>query len=812
VEVLCVSQGKDGMMWQKGKLAAKSVDGNTGATCVLGLVDAKSCSVCGGHKQRPLFDVKPIKLGKVPEEAEVVKGHGYRVPVVYRIIQCQHCGFIYVANQQGDLSSLYESEYFERSSDKRRMKLATARQEMRAIREVIGADIGRELKMVDCGPGDGYHLEIAQSEFGWDAEGVDVSDAAINNCSSRGLVVKKGTLKEQEYEGNSIDLVTLFATVEHLTDPRGEIEEINRILKPGGHVVLTRLPNLDSEVGAAQGSEYYDIKVGHLNYFSPGTIRRLLEEKGFEVVFIKTTVNDWIVEEHRNGRISDEDFNRIMQNKEAIEQSGRGELVTVVAKKVYGRDEKKPVSQGSHLVRKVKGDEAEKPLYDFTINEKGELSGDDDVYAPTLKLCMERLIHIYGLGILTRIKNIQVIENLNGGNLYPIGRAPLASYKDDILKIDVLAFENGPWILFEEIEHEFIESIAGLIPGDNEILADIVSTYRNVLRFLNPNDGITNTRFKYDVPVYQEGILSVLRAPANPIDPDGEYLALLERLLKLKEQDKLSEDEIIVRVVQYIMRTKLYEKVRQQLGLEDDIAKKIRDMDPKLDDALSIFNEITKAKNSVDLMDKIRRTSRGTIIVTKTFTGLRAKGLEKISKGLAEIVGALVKQVNNTDKLSAMLTNKDTTKKYIFVNSDGLNRLKEAMGEKDYQAVVDNLERNNIELVTEMPEEVALENVIRLVEDPDVLKDMPKIEGMYYLPMPYTRSAVYMAANIIQAKGDLSLIPLVRELIKDLYKELSEDDLRLLITQPWTILPKINPVIQEINEIREEIFEIERAA
>jgi hypothetical protein len=235
-------------------------------------------------------------------------------------------------------------------------------------------------------------------------------------------------------------------------------------------------------------------------------------------------------------------------------------------------------------------------------------------------------------------------------------------------------------------------------------------------------------------------------------------------------------------------------------------------MDPKLDDALSIFNEITKAKNSVDLMDKIRRTSRGTIIVTKTFTGLRAKGLEKISKGLAEIVGALVKQVNNTDKLSAMLTNKDTTKKYIFVNSDGLNRLKEAMGEKDYQAVVDNLERNNIELVTEMPEEVALENVIRLVEDPDVLKDMPKIEGMYYLPMPYTRSAVYMAANIIQAKGDLSLIPLVRELIKDLYKELSEDDLRLLITQPWTILPKINPVIQEINEIREEIFEIERAA
>jgi hypothetical protein len=133
------------------------------------------------------------------------------------------------------------------------------------------------------------------------------------------------------------------------------------------------------------------------------------------------------------------------------------------------------------------------------------------------------------------------------------------------------------------------------------------------------------------------------------------------------------------------------------------------------------------------------------------------------------------------------------------------------MGDRDYELVASNLERNNFELVTEMPEGVALENVIRLV-DPGDLEKMPNIDRMYYLPVPYTRSALYIAANIIQAEGDLNKIPLVKELIEDLYKGLDEADIIALITRPWTILPKIKPVIEEINNIRKAIVEIEKAA
>jgi glucosamine-6-phosphate isomerase len=501
------------------------------------------------------------------------------------------------------------------------------------------------------------------------------------------------------------------------------------------------------------------------------------------------------------------------------------QLREVVSEKYIPKSEK---VQGSHLVR-VASKKAEKPFYSISLNENGVLIGDT-IPAKSKKqvarnMCMlrnslDRLEHIYGLGIFTQISSIQIVGNLESKGVYPDGRAPLASYKDGVLKIDKLLFDYGEFILFEELEHEFLESIGAIIPGSNDIVSDIVATYRNVMRFLNPNLGITNEKYKWNEKKYwqgkkkgHKGILTILRyleKKNNPIDPDGEYLALLVRLKKLKEKGELNDNEIIASVVRYVMRTKLYENVRDQLGLEDDIAKQIRDLNPKLDDALAVFNEIAKAKKSVDLVHKVKSTTGMTITVTKTFTGLRVQGLDSISDKLAEMISALVKQISSADKLSGMLTKMETTK-YILADKARLGELKKAMGEKDYDTVVANLKKNNFELVTEMPDGVELANVVRLV-DPGDLEKMPQLDNMYYLPMPYTRGSLYMAANIVQAEGDLNQIPLVKELMKDLYKGLDESDLIALIKQPWKILPKIQPVIAEINNLRKAIVEIEKAA
>jgi hypothetical protein len=128
----------------------------------------------------------------------------------------------------------------------------------------------------------------------------------------------------------------------------------------GGLVYITRVPSLDSEVGEIQGPEYYDIKIDHHYYYSPQTLRRLLNDTGFEVIKMQTSVNfNWLIEEHKNGRISDQDFDRIRQNQSSIEVNERGELIDVVAQKARN-------VASSPVGAVVKTESSSSPIFGFT--------------------------------------------------------------------------------------------------------------------------------------------------------------------------------------------------------------------------------------------------------------------------------------------------------------------------------------------------------------------------------------------------------------------------------------------------------------
>lgn len=75
--------------------------------------------------------------------------------------------------------------------------------------------------------------------------------------------------------------MTLWDTIEHLSDPRGVLLDIRRILKPSGLLMLSTgaLPHTDPEV---MSKWYYP--PWHLYYFSEKTIRELLDKCGFDVV------------------------------------------------------------------------------------------------------------------------------------------------------------------------------------------------------------------------------------------------------------------------------------------------------------------------------------------------------------------------------------------------------------------------------------------------------------------------------------------------------------------------------------------------
>lgn len=105
------------------------------------------------------------------------------------------------------------------------------------VRRIV-KDLNRqEQRILDIGCGTGANLEML-SEFG-KAEGVDVSAEALAFCQARGLQnVRQGEAERLPYEDNSFDLVTGLDVVEHLDNDVAGLQEMRRVLRPGGRALL----------------------------------------------------------------------------------------------------------------------------------------------------------------------------------------------------------------------------------------------------------------------------------------------------------------------------------------------------------------------------------------------------------------------------------------------------------------------------------------------------------------------------------------------------------------------------------------------
>src|SRR5678816_2545140 len=74
------------------------------------------------------------------------------------------------------------------------------------LAEPAKAGTQNDLRILDVGCGTGANLEML-SQFG-NAEGVDVSDDALDFCKRKGLTVQKGLAETLPYDDESFDVTT----------------------------------------------------------------------------------------------------------------------------------------------------------------------------------------------------------------------------------------------------------------------------------------------------------------------------------------------------------------------------------------------------------------------------------------------------------------------------------------------------------------------------------------------------------------------------------------------------------------------------
>ena len=133
----------------------------------------------------------------------------------------------------------------------------------------------RRPRILDVGCGTGANL-LMLSKYG-DAEGVDVSEDALEFCRERGLEkVKLGAAEELPYEDGTFDLVTAFDVVEHIDDDLAGLREMRRVLRPGGRVLLF-VPTFMFLWGLQ------DDVSNHRRRYRLSGLRRVLEKAGFEI-------------------------------------------------------------------------------------------------------------------------------------------------------------------------------------------------------------------------------------------------------------------------------------------------------------------------------------------------------------------------------------------------------------------------------------------------------------------------------------------------------------------------------------------------
>lgn len=156
-------------------------------------------------------------------------------------------------------------------------------------------------RLLDVGCGKGFFVKAALDSH-IRAEGIDLSrsgtEYAINTL---GVKATTGRIQDQKMEGwrESFDVVTLWATIEHLSDPRSVIQAAHDCLKPGGILLCdTGLGHVVWERFLPGHSQWYDAPQ-HLFVFSENGLVRLLEQCGFSILhadtnFERSVVRRWV--------------------------------------------------------------------------------------------------------------------------------------------------------------------------------------------------------------------------------------------------------------------------------------------------------------------------------------------------------------------------------------------------------------------------------------------------------------------------------------------------------------------------------------
>ena len=252
-------------------------------------VEQIECNQCGADNTSVIFRVPtPVQYGLQFGRDD------------WNIVRCRQCGLVYV-NPRVDAETLRTFYSFDNSSDRSfvqawfmdgaDLQRATWRRFVRTLQRFCPKG-----RLLDVGCGAGSFLVEAQ-RAGYEVAGQEVSPYFLDRLRSQfSIPIYSGDIENMAVSEASFDCVTAFDVIEHHPNPKQLLNEIHRLLHPGGIAMIST-----HDIGNAFARLYrmhwrHIHPIGHLTYFTRQTLTKMMESCGFRVIHgggLRTIDADW---------------------------------------------------------------------------------------------------------------------------------------------------------------------------------------------------------------------------------------------------------------------------------------------------------------------------------------------------------------------------------------------------------------------------------------------------------------------------------------------------------------------------------------
>lgn len=216
-------------------------------------IQTDTCPVCSNRLSPYLHDISDSVTGQR-----------------FDVLKCEACGVGVTHPFPEQLQPHYAGYHGSRHGitanycAKRRIALVT---------KMAGWGQGRYL--LDVGCGEGTFLRAAR-EYGWKAVGTE-----LNADPARQLGFEVFSSLEECFQQGPFSCVTLWHSLEHMSDPRGVIAKIRRLVADDG-VVFIAVPDFEGFQSKTFGESWLHLDVPrHLYHFTGTSLDRMLNQTEF---------------------------------------------------------------------------------------------------------------------------------------------------------------------------------------------------------------------------------------------------------------------------------------------------------------------------------------------------------------------------------------------------------------------------------------------------------------------------------------------------------------------------------------------------